>query len=88
MDSTVFHGMLLLVFPDEQDSHIPSPCAATKEESNKKLKLENAYSFELSFTSCIIYIFRLQMDRSLKKLGNKKIHTMHIFNAYEFIAHL
>jgi hypothetical protein len=48
MDSTAFHGMLLLVFPDEQDSHIPSPCAATNEESNKKLKPENIYSFKLS----------------------------------------
>jgi len=45
MDSTVSRGMLLLVFPDEQDSHIPSPCAETNEECNKKLKPENAYSF-------------------------------------------
>jgi hypothetical protein len=89
MDSTVFRGMLLLVFPDEQDSHIPSPCAETNEEINKKLKPENAYSFKLSFTSCIIYIFRLQMDRSLKKLVHtKKIHFMHIFNVYEFTAYL
>jgi len=89
MDSTVSHGMLLLVFPDEQDSHIPSPCAETNEESNKTLKPKNVYSFKLSFTSYIIYIFKLQMDRSLKKLVHKKkIHITHIFSAYEFTAYL
>jgi hypothetical protein len=56
MDSTVFHEMLLLVFPDEQDSNIPFPCAETNEESNKKLNPENASSFKLSFISHIIYI--------------------------------
>jgi hypothetical protein len=77
-----------LVFPEEQDIHIPSPYAETNEESNKKLKPENAYSFKLSFTSCIIYIFRLQMDRSLKKLAHTNKFTSHTYSRFMSLQHI
>jgi hypothetical protein len=88
MDSTVFHEMLLLVFPDEQDSHIPSPCAETSEESNKKLNPENACSFKLSFISYIIYIFKPQMDKPEEPGTYRNIYIMNIFNENEFKTYL
>jgi hypothetical protein len=88
MDSTVFRGMLLLVFPDEQVSHIPSPCAETNEESNKKLKPENAYSFKLCFTSCIFIFFDYKWTEVPRTWYiQKKSHHTHI-QYYEFTAYL